>query len=284
MIIVLKFIAVGLLLSGLLFFAFMAYRAYDERRKVYKILSVLKENKRESLLENHDNDTSKPHDSLKWSLAKAGINKSDYDQIRYAAYGVMAVFILLPYSFVDISMSIGIALLGVAIGVFFPSMYLNSLKNERAQKMNQSLSTFLDLVIIILESGGGLNNALREVSARAKGILSDDLLTEVSILQSELGTYSSDVAYANLIRRSASKQLSTVVEFLKLADEMGIGVRTVFESQSKEIKELEFFEVEKKASVINLYLTMIVFIFIIPALGAFIVFPMMADALMPKAY
>ncbi len=251
-----------------------------KQKNINKILSVLKTNKTDILLQGAEH--SQKTEGLKWRLAKAGINKNEYEQIKYIAWISGVFLILFPWYFVDTVMSAFIALLGVCIAVFFPSLYLESLKNERAKKIDSSLSTFLDLVIIILEAGGGLNNALKEVAIRCKEILNQDLLVEIEILQTELSTYSSEVAYNNLIKRTGSRYLANFVHFLRLAEETGMSVKTIFESQAKEIKEAEFFEIEKKAAVINLYLTMIVFIFILPALGAFIVFPMMADALMPS--
>jgi tight adherence protein C len=258
---------------------YMSYVSMQKRKNIDKILSVLKENKTDILLQGAEH--GKKTEEFKWKLAKAGINKNEYEQVKYLAWGIGVFLLLFPWYFVSLKMSAPIAGLGAFIALFFPNLYLDSLKNERAKRIDSSLSAFLDLVIIILEAGGGLNNALKEVSVRCKEILSQDLLAEIGILQTELSTYSSEVAYNNLIKRTGSKPLANFVHFLKLAEETGIGVKTIFESQSKEIKDAEFFEIEKKAAVTNLYLTMIVFMFILPALGAFIVFPMMADALMP---
>ncbi len=272
------FIAVlALAVAG--FGAYLAYVSMQKRKNVDRILSVLKENRSEILLQGSEH--GQKSQEFKWKLAKAGINKNEYDQVRYAAWGTGLFLALFPWFVFDKEASFGLAIFGLCVALFLPNIYLSSLKNERAKRIDSSLSTFLDLVIIILEAGGGLNNALKEVSSRCKEILSQDLLAEIGILQTELSTYSSEVAYNNLIKRTGSKNLANFVHFLKLAEETGIGVKTIFETQSKEIKDAEFFEIEKKAAVTNLYLTMIVFMFILPALGSFIVFPMMADALMP---
>lgn len=258
---------------------YISYASYKKRENVQKILSVLKENKTDILLKNSSG--GKKEESFKWQLAKAGINRGDYEQIKYLSWGIGAFLAVFPWYFTDFKTSLAIATLGASIAIFFSRIYLSSLQAERAKKINSGLSTFLDMVIIILEAGGGLNNALKEVSRRCQEILSPDLLQEINILQTELGTYSSEVAYSNLVKRTSSRALANFAHFLKLAEETGIGVKTIFETQSREIKDAEFFEIEKKAAVVNLYLTLIVFMFILPALGAFIAFPMMADALMP---
>jgi|GEM_PF-4735112 len=268
-----------LILTTILLLSYTVFQAHKKQQKINKILSVLKENKTDILLDGFEH--GKKTEDFKWKLAKAGINKNEYDQIKYMSLAIGVFLFLFPWYFTEPKISISIAALGIGIGVFFPTIYLTSLKNERAQRIESSLSTFLDLVIIILEAGGGLNNALKEVSVRCKDILSQDLLAEITILQTELSTYPREIAYSNLINRTGSKSLANFVHFLKLADETGMGVKTIFETQSKEIKDAEFFEVEKKAAVVNLYLTMIVFVFILPALGAFIAFPIMADALIP---
>ena len=69
---------------------------------------------------------------------------------------------------------------------------------------------------------------------------------------------------------------------MKLSEETGIGVKSIFENQAQEIKADDMLNVEKRAAMMNVNLTFTMFLFIIPAVIAMIAFPMMADALMPK--
>jgi len=257
------------------------WRIYKKRKYVRTIIAALKEERSDILKEKHEDSSNKDkEEEFEWKLLRAATTKSEFLQMRLLIYAVGVLLFFAPYFYVSLNMSIVLAIFAVALIIFGPNLYLESSKDERVKKIDHDLSTFLDLVVIILEAGGGLKNALNEVSRRANGMLSKELIDEIRTLETELTNYSSVVAYDNLVKRTGSKYLSSLVDFLKLADETGIGVKTIFESQSKEIKEEEFFQIEKKSTTLNLYLTMIVFVFLIPALGAFIVLPMMAGQLM----
>jgi hypothetical protein len=67
---------------------------------------------------------------------------------------------------------------------------------------------------------------------------------------------------------------------MRLSEETGIGVKTIFENQSREIKEKDMLEIEKKAAMMNINLTLIMFLFILPSMIAMIAFPLSGDGLM----
>ena len=67
--------------------------------------------------------------------------------------------------------------------------------------------------------------------------------------------------------------------FLILSEEAGIGVKNIFSTQSDEMRQEKFYKIKGKVNTLNMYLMLIIFIFVLPALGAFIVFPMMAGSL-----
>jgi len=270
------FIVIALLGASL-----YGWRIYQKRAYVRTVIAALQEERVDILKEKHDyKGNQDKQEEFEWKLLRASVTKSEFLQMKLLIYAVGILLLIAPYYYVSLNMSIVLGIFAIALIIFGPNAYLTSAKDERVKKIDHDLSTFLDLVVIILEAGGGLKNALNEVSRRAEGMLSKELIDEIRTLETELTNYSSVVAYDNLVKRTGSKYLSSLVDFLKLADETGIGVKTIFESQSKEIKEEEFFQIEKKSTTLNLYLTMIVFVFLIPALGAFIVFPMMAGQLM----
>jgi tight adherence protein C len=141
------------------------------------------------------------------------------------------------------------------------------------------LGTFLDLVNVILEAGGSLKNAFFTVSTKAKNIIDDELLKEIAILEYEMTNYSTKQAYENLKHRVDSEQMDKIVEFLILSEETGIGVKNIFTSQSADMRQDKFYKIKGKVSTLNMYLMIVIFVFILPAIGAFVVFPMRAGVL-----
>ena len=145
--------------------------------------------------------------------------------------------------------------------------------------IDKDLAIFLDLLIIILEGGGGLNNAIDRVTVDGEGVLGKDLLEESRKFKNEFIAYSSEVAYQNLADRTGSAAIASIVGFMKLSEETGIGVKSIFENQATEIKAAEILDVEKKAASMNIGITLVMFFFIIPAVIAMIAFPMASGAL-----
>ena len=158
-------------------------------------------------------------------------------------------------------------------------MYLEIAKGERVEKINNDLGVFLDLVNVILEAGGSLKNAFFEVSKRGVGIIDQELLKEVAILEYEMTNHSTKVAYENLKERVDSRELDKVIDFLILSEETGIGVKNIFTMQSDEMRKDKFYKIKGKVNTLNMYLMLIIFLFVLPAFAAFIIFPIMGGTL-----
>ncbi|XPV68187.1 MAG: type II secretion system F family protein [Halarcobacter sp.] len=216
---------------------------------------------------------------LNLQLIQAGLTKKEYNEgkLVFALIGII-IGVSFPVFF-----STKIGIIGVVVGliaiIFGGKMYLSISKTERTEKINNDLGVFLDLINVILEAGGGLKNAFFTVSTRAHNILDEELLKEVAILEYEMTNYSTKKAYENLKKRVDSDDVSKIVDFLILSEEAGIGVKNIFSTQSDEMRQEKFYKIKGKVNTLNMYLMLVIFIFVIPALGAFIVFPMLAGKL-----
>jgi tight adherence protein C len=221
-------------------------------------------------------------EELKTKLAKAGLEKKEFNEIIAASIlaGLSLIFLIFLSDFSRLT-NIFIAFAGVAVALFMPFIYLEEQIKARIKRIDNDLAIFIDLLIIILEGGGGLNNAIDKVTIEGESVLGKDLLEESRRFKNEFITYSSDIAYDNLAKRTGSEAIATIVGFMRLSEETGIGVKTIFENQAGEIKSAEMLSIEKKAATMNIGITFVMFLFILPAVIAMIAFPMSADALMP---
>ena len=223
--------------------------------------------------------TDTNQNNLHFQLVQAGLTKKEYNEgkLVFAIIGlVLAIALPLFFSF-----TIGLIgiILGIIIIIFGGKIYLYISKNERVEKVNDDLGVFLDLINVILEAGGGLKNAFFTVSTRAHGILDKELLKEIAILEYEMTNYSTKEAYENLKKRVDSEDVAKIVDFLILSEEAGIGVKNIFSAQSDEMRQEKFYKIKGKVNTLNMYLMLVIFIFVMPTLGAFIIFPMMAGKL-----
>lgn len=272
--IVMMFFAFFALLSAIGAFGYYAYDTYMRDRWLREIFEA-----------NHvdilEDKLSKFEKALRLKLTRAGMQKKELIEVAVAgvigAIALVVLIFMLDMSFFMNTM-LALAALGMAFGT--APMYLEEQITARIKRIEEDLSIFLDLLIIILEGGGGLNNAIDQVTRDGASVIRSDLLDESKLFKNEYVTYSSEIAYNNLIHRTGSDVLATIVNFMRLSEETGIGVKSVFENQSREIKEQEMLEIEKKAAMMNINLTLIMFLFILPAMIAMIAFPISGDALM----
>ena len=217
--------------------------------------------------------------TLSFSLIQAGITLKEYNEAKLLfVFMGLILAIALPLLF---SMTTGI--IGIIVGiiciVFGGKIYIKIAKAERIEKINKDLGTFLDLVNVILEAGGSLKNSFFTVSTKAKDIIDDELLKEIAILEYEMTNYSTKQAYENLKNRVDSEEMGKIVDFLILSEETGIGVKNIFMTQSEEMRQEKFYQIKGKVSTLNMYLMIVIFVFVLPAVGAFVVFPMRAGTI-----
>lgn len=255
-------------------FAYYAYISYVSHQWIHKIFNV----KQQNILEAESTLFQK---TLRLKLTRAGITQKELIEVALAGIIGGVALGLLPL-ILDMSffMNLIIMVFGLGIAIGTAPLYLEEQIKERIKRIEEDLSIFIDLLIIILEGGGGLNNAIDQVTKDGGSVIRKDLLEESRLFKNDYVTYSSEVAYTNLVQRTGSEAIGTIVNFMRLSEETGIGVKTIFENQSREIKEKDMLEIEKKAAMMNINLTLIMFLFILPSMIAMIAFPLSGDGLM----
>ncbi|RXI43578.1 hypothetical protein CRU99_07035 [Malaciobacter mytili] len=209
-------------------------------------------------------------------LIQAGLTTKQYKEGIAAFFVLGLVFILFSIFF----FSSFFLILGIIFGLVCilggGKLYILISKNERSTKIDEDLATFLNLINIILEAGGGLKNALFQVTKKANGLINQELLKEIAILEYEMTNYSTITAYKNLKKRVDSNNVNKMIDFLILSEETGVGVKNIFSLQGEEMRKSKLYKIKGKVNTLNLYLMLTIFIFILPAIGAFIILPMMS--------
>lgn len=249
-----------------------------QRRQQQKNIILLSQLDNKAIIDaQHKN--KKVDNDFNLKLIQAGITQKEYMEAKLL-FSLIGIIILgvLPF-FLPLMYGIISVVVGILAIVFGGKIYINIAKAERVEKIDRDLGVFLDLVNVILEAGGSLKNAFFEVSRRAQGIIDNELLKEISILEYEMTNYSTKVAYENLKNRVDSKELAKIIDFLILSEETGIGVKNIFAMQSDEMRQEKFYKIKGKVNTLNMYLMLIIFLFVLPAFGAFIVFPIMGGTL-----
>lgn len=261
---------------GLVYY-FSMYKRNMALKKAIKVLSKFDSNA--IIDQNKFTTIDTETDIFERKLHQAGIEIKEYNQAKMVLYaiGILIGFVL-P---VVIPLWIGIlfAISGAVIIGFAGEIYLKLAKKERVERINDDLGLFLQLVNIILEAGGGIKNAIFQVGTKGDGIICADFLKEVFLLQVEMNSYPMQKAYENFKDRIGSDEVDRVIDFLILSEGTGIGVKEIFARQAEELKKSKSYQLRAKVKVINLYLLVVVFVFILPAIIAFIALPIAAGKL-----
>ena len=133
---------------------------------------------------------------------------------------------LLFFAFASIILlgSVLTSLVAAAIGYLLPSMMLGRMAKQRQHRIRLSLPDALDLMVVSVEAGLGLDQAIQRV-ADELGMVHPELSEELRLVNLELraGTARSD-ALRNLANRTQVDDLSSLVTMLVQTDKFGTSV------------------------------------------------------------
>lgn len=261
---------------GIILITFGILKIYKKKYLISQIFSTYND----TILQEHQKERQK---QLQMFLDSSGVSLNEYRLMQILSLISGIVLAASPF-LMNAGLFYKVIVLPIAVAIIIsaPKLFLIEQRKKRIERIDNDLAIFLDLMVIILQAGGGLLNAITIVTKEAEGIIGKDLIEESKKFQSEITTLPSNLAYENLVTRTGSDNIASVVSYMRISEESGIGLKTIFENQAKEIKEKEFFEIEKKSAMINIKMILIVFFFILPAVGAFIILPMSDNALMPE--
>jgi tight adherence protein C len=161
----------------------------------------------------------------------------------------------------------------VALGYFLPSLILNHLVESRKRKIKESLPDALDLLVVCVEAGQGLNAALKRVS--------DDLKLNNPVLAREMGLVNLEIsaglereaALRNLAERTGVEDVASLTSMLIQADRFGTSLAQSLKVQSETLRTTRRQRLEELAAKTPVKLVFPLLLFIFPALMVVIIGP-----------
>lgn len=155
------------------------------------------------------------------------------------------------------------ALLGGGIGFYLPELILNSMGSKRRKQITLALPDCLDLLVVSVEAGLGLDQGIRKVSDEMKStypVLTEEL--QLSTLQLQMGKPRANVLQ-DLGSRTGVEDLRTLASLLIQADKFGSGVAQALRVQSEAMRTKRQQIAEEKAAktAVKLIFPLVVFIF-----------------------
>jgi tight adherence protein C len=162
--------------------------------------------------------------------------------------------------------TIGATLLSVVYGLFMPSFTLSRMISNQQGRITRALPDALDLMVVCVEAGLGLNAALQRVG-REMELVEKDLSSELAITNREIRAGKArDEALRNLGDRTGVDDVKSLVAMLVQTDRFGTSIADslrVF-ADSMRTKRRQRAEEQVAKAAIKLIFPLLFFIF--PAL------------------
>jgi len=155
------------------------------------------------------------------------------------------------------------SILGGGIAFFAPEFILDLMRSSRKKQITLGLPDALDLLVVSVEAGLGLDQAIRKVSDEMRvsyRILSDEL--QLSTLHLQMGRVRASVLQ-ELGSRTGVEDLRTLASLLIQADKFGSGVAQALRVQSDamRIKRQQIAEEKAAKTAVKLIFPLVIFIF-----------------------
>ncbi|CUH84909.1 type II secretion system F family protein [Thalassovita mediterranea] len=162
---------------------------------------------------------------------------------------------------------------GLGLGLLLPRMYISNRITKRQESIQRAWPDALDLLLICVESGYGIDAALIRLSEEI-GMQSKELAEEISLTSLEL-SYLQDRTQAldNLVERTGMDPVRQVVGSLKQTEKYGTDLGRALRVHAQESRDLRLERAKEKAAALPPKLTVPMIVFFLPILFVIIIAP-----------
>ena len=174
---------------------------------------------------------------------------------------------------------------GTALGLYAPNLWLKIVTGRRNDALNKALPNALDLLIVCVEAGLGLNMALKRVGEEIEHT-APKLAKELALVSLEMNTgIPYDKALGNLGERNSLEDLRGLATVLIQADRFGTSIAQALRISADTIRTRRRQAAEEKAAKTTVKLTFPLVLFILPATFIIVIGPgviKIIDSVLPQ--
>lgn len=222
-------------------------------------------------------------EKLSQTLVQAGFMRSGAAQI----YQVIRIAAIIT----GVLLGLGVALflgahggrvlmaliIGAALGMFLPSYYLNSRARKRQNAIARQLSDVLDLLVVCVEAGLGLYEAIKIVGVEAER-QRQEIGTELSMVAAEISAGSSlGQSLKNLAERTAVEDIKPLAATLIQSEQLGAQIAPALNASSDALRTRRRLRAEESAQKASIKILFPLVLFVLPAMIAVIIGPAMIN-------
>jgi tight adherence protein C len=216
---------------------------------------------------------------MKRRLIRAGVRQENALMILYGTKAALGVILPLLLSVAvagwetDSGNKVGVILMAAALGYFGPNEYVRKLAGKRQHEVARGLPNALDLLVVCVESGLGLDQAILQVAKELEQA-HPEICEEFGFVNLELKAGKRRVeALRNLADRTGVDDLKKLVAVLIQADRFGTGVAGSLRAHADYMRVQARQVAEEKAAKLGVKLIFPIFFCILPSLFAVTVGP-----------
>jgi tight adherence protein C len=224
-------------------------------------------------------------EKLKETLAQAGFLKSSaahsYQVMRVllavggGVLGLLIGLIFKPGSATPLLLGIG----GIGIGIFVPSYYLGRRARMRQNNIAKQLSDVLDLLVVCVEAGMGLFEAIRIVGTECERH-GQEIGTELSLVATDISAGASlGQALRGLADRTAVEDIKPLAATLVQSELLGAQIAPALKASSDALRMHRKLRAEEDAQKASIKILFPLVIFVLPSMIAVIIGPAMISVL-----
>jgi len=207
----------------------------------------------------------------KW-LVRAGYRKPSAVRVFYLGKAVLALglsvitALLLPFlgGVLPLPIIALIVIFAVFVGYIFPTFWVERKIEYRRIDAELGFPDLLDMLLICIEAGNGLDQACRRVTREIKAV-NVVLFDELNVVNDELYAGKSRTAvFRDFAERVNVADISAFAAVLRQSDEFGVSIAETLRIYASELREKRVMRAEEKANLMPIKLALGSIAFTIP--------------------
>jgi tight adherence protein C len=214
-------------------------------------------------------------------LAKAGIRHASAPAVLWGTKLLLALLFVGSFLVVRITLlkmftpinTVAVGMLAGVLGFYLPNVFLDMKRARRKDKIVKALPDALDLMVVCLEAGMGLDSALNRVEADLR-LAHPVLCDELKLLSLELRAGKSrQEALRSLAARTDVEDLNNLVLVMVQSERFGTSVAQTLRVYSDSFRTKRHQRAEERAAKIPVKLVFPMVFFLFPCLFVVLIGP-----------
>jgi tight adherence protein C len=215
------------------------------------------------------------------NFLRAGLTRPNAPAIFWGSKCFLAIILALTFILTRVTVlqvfkpttSVLVCLLFALFGFYLPDLWLSIRTSQRRDRIARGLPDALDLVVVSVEAGMGLDTTINRVAQEIK-LTNKDLSDELKLYNLELTAGKSrQDALKNLATRTDLEDINSLVTLLIQADKFGTSVGQALRVYSDTFRTKRYLRAEEVAAKMPLKLIIVLILCIFPALFVVVLGP-----------